>query len=80
MAITHKILTDEDGNPVAAQIPWEEFEILQAELEREDPLSKEQRMVLERRFEELKSGEIEGISTEAFFTRARERCASMQSE
>lgn len=33
MTIEHQIVIDADGNPVAAQIPWAEFEALLEELE-----------------------------------------------
>lgn len=53
MTITHQKLVDEDGNPTAALIPWEEFRMIQAELEKSDdaPISTEWKAELERRLE-----------------------------
>ena len=73
MAITHQILTDTEGNPVAAQIPWAEFEVIKAEFERDLPLEVETRAMLDRRSRELEDESVEGLDSEEVFRRVRER-------
>jgi hypothetical protein len=73
MTITHQILTDAEGKPVAAQIPWAEFEVIKAELERDLPLDAETRSMLDRRSQELEDGTVEGLDSEEMFRRVRER-------
>jgi hypothetical protein len=59
MAITHQIFTDTVGNPVAAQIPRAEFQVIKAEFERDLPLVGETRAMLDRRSRELEDGSVE---------------------
>lgn len=73
MTITHQILTDADGKPVAAQIPWNEFEIIKAELESDSPLDAESRTMLDRRSRELADGTVEGFDSEEMFRRVQMR-------
>jgi len=73
MTITHQILTDAEGRPVAAQIPWEEFEMIKAELEGEPLLDEDTRALLDRRSQELEEGTVEGIGNEEMFRRVRKR-------
>jgi hypothetical protein len=73
MTITHQILTDAEGNPVAAQIPWAEFEVIKAELERDLTLDAETRSMLDRRSQEMEDGSIEGLDSQEMFRRVRER-------
>lgn len=73
MTINHQILTDAEGRPVAAQIPWEEFEAIKAELERDLPLDTETRAMLDRRARELEDGTTEGLDSQEMFRRVRER-------
>ncbi len=73
MTITHKILTDAEGKPVAAQIPWAEFEVIKAELERDLPLDAETRATLDRRSQELEAGTVEGLDSVKMFRRVRDR-------
>ncbi len=72
MAITHQILTDSEGNPVAAQIPRAEFEVIKAEFERGLPPDAETRAMLDRRSRELEDGSVEGLDSEEVFRRVRE--------
>lgn len=73
MIINHQILTDTEGRPVAAQIPWAEFEAIKAELEGNLPLDMETRARLDRRSQELEDGTIEGLDSQEMFRRVRER-------
>ncbi len=73
MTITHQILTDSEGKPVAAQIPWAEFELIKAELERDLPLDPETRAMLDRRSREMEDGTVEGIGNDELFRRVRQR-------
>ena len=66
MTIEHHIVTDADGKPVAAQIPWGLFQQLQAlhtEIE-EAPLSDESKAELDRRVQGLKNGTTKAIPHE----------------
>lgn len=67
MTIEHQIITDEDGQPTAAIIPWEMFQVIQAEIE--------VKAMLERRSQELIEGTVEGIESDELFKRVRERLA-----
>lgn len=80
MTIHHQILTDQDGNPTAALIPWEEFQVIKAEMERNLPLDPETRAVLDRRSRELEDGTVEGIGTEEMFRRVQERLEKKRAE
>ncbi len=75
MTIRHQILTDAEGKPVAAQIPWDDFELIKAELERDLPLDEEARSVLDRRHRELEEDNVEGLDSQEIFRRVRERLA-----
>ena len=66
MTIEHQIVTDEDGKPTAAIIPWDLFQRLKAmhaSLENdEEPISDEFRDELNRRVQGLKDGTTKGIA------------------
>ncbi|MDF1814072.1 MAG: addiction module protein [Verrucomicrobiales bacterium] len=68
MTIEHQIVTDEDGQPTAAIIPWDQFQRLQAmhaSLENDkEPISDEFRDELNRRVQGLKDGTNKGIPHE----------------
>jgi hypothetical protein len=57
MTIEHQILTDKDGNPVAAQIPWDQFEAIQERLAGvlDDVLTDEFRAGLDQRVDNIKN-------------------------
>lgn len=83
MAIEHQILTDANGNPVAAQIPWDEFQELQAlraEMDDELSLSDEYKVELDRRVENLKRGTSKGISHEEVMSNLRTRLEELDQE
>ena len=63
MTIEHQIVTDADGNPVAAQIPWDQFEVIQERLadEEDEVLTDEFRAELDQRVENIKNGTSKGI-------------------
>ena len=42
MTIHYQTVVDEDGNPTAAQIPWDEFEALLEEIEDSDEATPEE--------------------------------------
>ena len=73
MTITHQIVTDAEGQPTAALIPWDEFEVIQAEVKTGLPLEPAIRSMLERRSQELEEGTVKGISSEEMFKRVRAR-------
>ena len=73
MTIEHQVVTDVDGNPTAALIPWDQFRVLQLEMEHDDdaPLSPEWKAEIERRSRELEDGSVEGITHEEMMQRVR---------
>lgn len=73
MTIHHQTVLDENGNPTAAIIPWDEFRIIKAEMERSQSVDSKVREVLDRRSRELEDGTVEGITTEEMFRRVEER-------
>ncbi len=76
MTITHQIVTDAEGKPVAAQIPWDEFQVIKAEIERlenDGPLDPEWKAELDRRSRDLDEGRVEGVSHEEMMSRVREK-------
>ena len=73
MTVTHQSPTDAEGKSIAAQIPWAEFEVIKAELERDLPLNAETRDTLDRRSRELEDGTVEGLDSVEMFRRVRER-------
>lgn len=70
MIINHQILTDAEGRPVAAQIPWDEFEVIRDRLD-EDSVSVEWRDVIAKRALEIDKGEVELVDGEDFLQRLR---------
>jgi putative addiction module component (TIGR02574 family) len=79
MTITHQILTDAEGKPVAAQIPWTEFRVIQAELERSDdaPLTPEWKAELDRRMENYRNGTAGLTPHEKVMEEVREVCRNL---
>ena len=73
MTIEHQIVTDADGKPVAAQIPWDQFQVIKAEMEGDLPLDPDTKALLDRRSQELRDGTVEGISSDEMFKRVRKR-------
>lgn len=70
MIITHQILTDAEGRPVAAQIPWDEFEEIRDRLN-EDDVSDEWRNEIAQRALEIDNGEVELVDGEEFLQRLK---------
>lgn len=81
MTITHQRLVDEDGNPKAALIPWEEFRVIQAELETPDdaPVGPEWKAELDRRMESYRNGTSKLIPHDEVIQNVREQCRGLQS-
>jgi len=79
MTITHQIVTDADGKPVAAQIPWNEFRVIQAELERADdaPLTPEWKAELDRRMENYRNGTAVLTPHDKVMEEVRELCRNL---
>ena len=73
MTIEHYIVTDKDGKPIAAQIPWDQFQVIKAEMEGDLPLDPDAKALFDRRSQELRDGTAEGISSDEMFKRVRER-------
>lgn len=71
MIITHQIFTDSEGRPVAAQIPWDEFEEIRDRLN-EDDVSDEWRNEIAKRALEIDNGEVELVDGEQFLQRLKE--------
>lgn len=70
MTINHQILTDAEGRPVAAQIPWDEFEAIRDRLD-EEGVSTEWRDEIVKRALEIDKGEVELVDGEDFLQRLR---------
>jgi len=79
MTITHQILTDAEGNPVAAQIPWDEFRVIRAELEKSDdaPLTFEWKAELDRRMENYRNGTAVLSPHDEVMEEVREVCRNL---
>ena len=79
MTITHQILTDADGKPVAALIPWDEFRVIQAELERSEnaPLAPEWKTELDRRMETYRNGTARLTPHDEVMEEVREACRNL---
>ncbi len=74
MIITHQTVLDENGNPSAALIPWDQFRVIKAELESAEdaPLSPDWKAELDRRSRELDDGTVQGVSHDEMMARVRE--------
>ena len=70
MIINHQILTDAEGRSVAAQIPWDEFEVIRDRLD-EDSASMEWRDEIAERAFEIDKGDVELVDGEDFLQRLR---------
>ena len=70
MIINHQILTDTEGRPVAAQIPWAEFEVIRDRLD-EISVSGEWRNEITKRAREVDEGEVELVDGDDFLQRLR---------
>lgn len=83
MTISHQKVLDEEGRPVAAQIPWDEFILIQDRLSEVDdklPLSREWKEELDRRSRELDDGTVEGIPHEEMMRQVRDRVAKASAD
>ena len=85
MTIEHQIVTDEDGNPTAALIPWEQFQVIRAEIEVDEdaPLSPEWRAELDRRMQSIKDGTATLISHDELIDRIQgtlDKCEAERSK
>lgn len=82
MTIPHQMLMDADGKPVAAQIPWDEFEAIQQRLKEMDdsPLSPEWRAELDRRRQKIDEGMTEGTPHGQVMAEVREHLESTRRE
>lgn len=81
MTITHQKLVDEDGNPTAALIPWEEFRLIQAELETPEdaPISPEWKVELDRRVESYRNGTSKLVPHNEVIQKVREQSRDLRS-
>ncbi len=82
MTITHQTVLDEDGNPTAALIPWDEFQLIRAELGEvgNESLSSEWKAELDRRMEGIKDGTTQGIPHDEVMKKVRERLKQVHQE
>ena len=82
MTITHQMLMDADGKPVAAQIPWDEFEAIQHRLEEIDdaPLSSEWRAELDRRRQSIEDGTAKTTPHDQVMAEVRARLETTRRE
>jgi PHD/YefM family antitoxin component YafN of YafNO toxin-antitoxin module len=73
MTITHQTVLDEEGKPVAALIPWDEFKRIQECLSEggEVEISEEWREELRTRASDIDEGRVELIDGEDFLKRLR---------
>ncbi|MEO0416073.1 MAG: hypothetical protein AAF226_14090 [Verrucomicrobiota bacterium] len=71
MTIEHQIVTDADGNPIAAQIPWTEFEKLKQQIDGYE-LDREWSNELHKRAEEIDHGEVDLVEGEDFLKRLKD--------
>ena len=73
MTISHQTVLDEKGTPTAALIPWEEFQVIKAELEMAEdaPFSPEWNAELSRRMEEFRNGTAKLIPHNEVMARVR---------
>jgi len=80
MTITYQTLIGEDGEPTAAQIPWDEFRVIKAELEvaEDAPLSPEWKAELDRRMQGIKHGTTKGIPHDEVLENVRGRLARLR--
>lgn len=79
MTIHHQTVLDENGNPTAAIIPWDEFRIIKAEMgvPGDAPLSPEWKAELERRMENYRNGTATLIPHEEVMEEVREMCQKL---
>ena len=80
MTIEHQIVTDADGNPTAALIPWDQFRILKAEMEfdKDVPLSPAWKAEIDRRNQEIEDGTAVGIPHDVVMANMREKLANLR--
>lgn len=80
MTIEHKILTDEDGRPAAALIPWDQFEMIQERLADDDEvvLTDEFRAELNQRVDNIKNGTTKGIPHDELMAELRSMIADSE--
>ncbi len=69
MTIDHQVVTDEAGNRIAAQIPWDQFEAIQDRLADEPEVSQEWSDELTQRAEDIDAGRVELIDGDDFLKR-----------
>jgi Putative addiction module component len=70
MAINHQIVTDAEGRPVAAQIPWDEFIEIQDRLD-QDLISAQWREEIATRAREIDNGKVQLVDGHDFLQRLR---------
>ncbi|MCB1231358.1 MAG: addiction module protein [Verrucomicrobiae bacterium] len=75
MTIPHQTVFDAEGNPTAALISWDDFQIIRAELEdaEDAPLSPQWRAEIERRVKDVDEGRAKLIPHEEVVTSVREK-------
>lgn len=74
MTITYQTLMGENGEPTAALIPWEQFQVIQRKLDEEDDgmvISAEWSDELNRRAKDIDEGRVELVDGEDFLRRLR---------
>ena len=74
MPNTYQTVVDENGKPTAAQIPWEQFKLIQRKFAEEDNdtvISAEWSDELNRRAKDIDEGRVELVDGEDFLSRLR---------
>ncbi len=74
MTITYQTLVDENGKPTAAQIPWEQFELIQRKLGEDGDdtaINEEWCDELNRRAKDIDEGRVDLVDGEDFLRRLR---------
>ncbi len=56
MTITHQTVVDENGKPTAAQIPWDEFEMIREEMEESDEATAEEAAAIDEAHKDRAEG------------------------
>lgn len=74
MPITHQTVLGADGEPVAALIPWDEFQVIKAELDPpgDAPLSDQWKAELNQRSRDLDNGAATPVGHTEMIDRVRE--------
>lgn len=82
MIIEHQIVTDEEGRPTAALIPWDEFEKVRGKLAEEscETMPDEIKDELDSRLEGLRSGSKKAIPHNELIADLRSVIADVKSE